>query len=234
MGVEIHGVEIVITSSSRPELFKQFWKSFEEMVFVPMRDEIRITIHEDFLISKKSNEIKKFVLSRPVFVENKDHFFISTNPAEGLGRAFEYLLNYHIRSKFVLYLQDDCIIEKPIILDKIVKFMNEYPWIQQIIFPKNKINTIRKTGGHRQFKFSNEILDLTQNDGWSFMPDVFRTDFMREYWSTKCANTKRPETIFGKSLPREYKDRQSYFLGKPNDERHINHAGEFKSTKEII
>ena len=187
MGAEIHGVEIVITSSSRPELFKQFWESFEEMVFVETRNNCTITIHEDFIIPKESMKVKKYVLDKASFIDNKDHFFISTNPAEGLGRAFDYLLNYHIRSKYVLYLQDDCIIEKPIMLNKMVKFMNEYPWIQQIIFPKNKINTI--TGGHSQLKFSDQILDLTQNDGWSFMPDVFRTSFMREYWGTSCANT---------------------------------------------
>lgn len=230
MEVETNGVEIVITSSSRPELFKQFWESFENMVIT--RDELRITIHEDFLIPKKSMKVKKYVLSQATFINNKDHFFISTNPAEGVGYAMDYLLNYHIRSKYVLFFEDDWVIEKPIYVDMITKLMNDFPDMQQVIFPKKRVDTMRKV--NESYFFQDYDLSLTEFDGWSYNPNIFRTSFVREYWSNACAKKKYPEAEFGRSLPKDFLSRKSFFLGKRDDERHVRHIGEKeKSTKRM-
>jgi len=210
-------VEVVLTSSSRPNFLKQVWSSYEK--YICSRNPLKVTFHEDFIKPNLSKKIKRFM-------EDKVDVFISTNPAKGLGLAMNMLLN-RIESKYVLYLQDDCIFEKYVILDDIINVMDDNPKIQQIVFPKKRPMDIRKTGKHMNFNG----LDLTVNDGWAFMPHVFRVEFMKSQWNNECKNTKRPETIFGKQLPRKYQKRQSYFLGKPDDDRVINHAGESKSTK---
>jgi hypothetical protein len=223
--VDSYGVEIIITSSSRPKLFKQFWESFESMVF--FNDEVRITIHEDFRNQKQSIKIKDFILSNTTFMENKDHFFMSTNPAKGVGKALDYLLNHHIRSKYVFFLEDDWVFEKPIYIDKIVDVMEKFSDIQQIILSKQKINTYKRKVG-KEVVFDG--IHFTEWDGWTHIPNVFRVNFVRKYWNSKCANEKYPESEFGRGLPRDYKKRKVYFIGRKDDERYVKHIGEGEST----
>ena len=81
-------MEILITSSSRPQLWPYFWKSFNEMIYY--RDKKSpIKIHEDFVFKKKSAEVVDYIksLNSPNFPE----VYIN-DPAIGLGYTLDFMI----------------------------------------------------------------------------------------------------------------------------------------------
>lgn len=200
-------LDIVITGSSRPQLFPKFWKSFNEMV--TYRGKKRIIWHEDFVYSEESSAVVKYV--RDVVDE-----LIIGNPSVGLGYALDSLINNYIENEFVFYIQEDFEFERPIDLDRLVHVMKNNESINLIFLKRSK----------------NALIEEVEFDGvsmckfqmWSFNPGLWRMDTVRKYWEP-VDDGINAELHFNNNIGdiEVRKTMGLYVLGKHNSYNHIRH-----------
>ena len=85
-------LEILITSSSRPQLFPIFWESFKKNCII--RQPYRVTVHEDFVYDDLSHQVADYC--RSLIKKGEIYTFDHDNPARGLG----WTLDHYIRKRY--------------------------------------------------------------------------------------------------------------------------------------
>jgi len=218
-------ISVVITSSSRPQLFPFMWKSFKKMLF--FRETPYVIVHEDFVFTKESNEVMSYLNSLKTLGEIHEVYF--HNPAIGLGYSLDYLINSVIKTDYILYIQEDWCFERPIDIDQIVWVMDENPNINLIFF--NKSLNFETLNGELQPQYTYSGIDLCLYHSWTFLPGVWRCAKVRQHWRTR---KERHEGYFTNSFG-THEQRQSieyceknlgaYMLGQTGDYRYARHIG---------
>lgn len=214
-------IDVLMTASSRPLLMPYCVESFKRFIFTGRK--MRWILHEDFIFPEESKKVVNWA---------KDHFdeIHTTNPAQGLGKAFSNMIP-KIKSKYLLYIQEDWILERPIDVDRIIWTMDNHNELNCITFHKYKIDTT--SGGFRCDEYNFSGLELCVYNGWSFLPGVWRVSKFKEHWE-KTGNVEvRPESVFNKTFPgrltadKEWvqKNMGTYFYGKRGTPRFVCHQG---------
>ena len=91
-------LDVLIMSSSRPQLFPYCWESFKK--YFHFEGKLNVYFHEDFVFPSKSEELVKLL-------EDKNIEVHTHNPAIGLGKSMNYMFQNHCKSKYLFYLQED-------------------------------------------------------------------------------------------------------------------------------
>jgi hypothetical protein len=218
-------IDLVITGSSRPQLFPFTWESFKRNVH--FRGKIRVIFHEDFVFPKESEKVVKYL--EKLKSKGEIHEIITHNPAIGLGKALDDIIRNSIKSDFIFYLQDDWEFERPIDLDELIWTMETNPKINLIFF--NKIINYDSLNNQKCPQYTFGYKDFTLWHSWSFLPGIWRMSKVREKW--KCREV-RPEGFFSNQFGThdERGDIQycidnigAYALGKNNEPRYVRHIG---------
>jgi hypothetical protein len=218
-------IDLLITGSSRPQLLKYTFNSFDRFVGKLTNKKIRKLFHEDFVFpeeSKKSIEIAK---------NKKIDLIKSSDPKIGLGRALDYMINNVIPKdkKYLFYLQDDWEFERPIELDRILWTMENNPEINLVLF--SHYRNVRPDFEFKSEEYNFDGLKLCSYNAWSFVPGIWRMSKVREKWA--CREI-RPEGHFTNQfgtheqrLDKEYsyKNIGAFYYGGMGEYRYVRHLG---------
>lgn len=217
-------LEVLITGSSRPQLWPYFWESFNRMCII--REKPKVTVHEDFVFEKQSHKVANLCQNKFAGIDVFDY----DNPAIGLGRTLTAYLTKRIEKKYVFYLQEDWEFERPIDIDQVIWTMDHFPHINQVFF--NKIRNNAVVNKCRQEERTFDKMKCCVYHGFTFNPGIWRTSFVKKYWPTGVQ--QRPEgafqSIFGTHHQRKdtkyCEDRiGSYIYGPTGDHRYVRHLG---------
>lgn len=215
-------IDIIITGSSRPDLLKITIEKFRKFLFTERK--IRWLLHEDFVWHEQSKESISVANSLGIDV------ILKHSPACGLGISIDTLLQ-KVETPYVIYLQDDWELERPVELDRLLWTMDRHDEINHILFPPHKIEKERGGGDFIRETYNFDGLDLTLNNGWYLNPAIWRMSKVKEKWE------RNPERIEGffinrfgtheQRLNHDFlrKNLGSYFLGKIDDYRYVRHLG---------
>jgi len=218
-------IDLVITGSSRPQLFPFCWESFKK--YVHFRGNLRVIFNEDFVFPKESHKMIKYL--EGLRDKGEIHEIIIHNPAIGLGNSLDHLIKHEIKSDFIFYLQDDWEFEVPIDLDRLLWIMERNPKINLIFLNKSKNWPKLSETLYPQYTF--DFVDFTLFHGWSFLPGIWRMKKVREKWKVRDI---RPEGFFTNQfgnheqrLDIKYckENLGAYALGKNGEDRYIRHIG---------
>lgn len=215
-------IDVLIMSSSRPQLLPYCVDSLYNMIFSCTYVKPRFLLHEDFVIPKESEKVIEYAKSQGFDVIEKH------KPNIGQGFAMNHMLKF-IKSKYLFRMEDDWEFERPVDLDKALWIMDKYPLVNCIIFNKNKNCTWKMSIGINEYDFEGQKLTLSA--GWFFIPGIWRMDKVRKHWS---AREFKPEGHWqdslrekGKKIDKEYCYNKigAYFYGGKDDYRYIRHLG---------
>jgi hypothetical protein len=218
-------LDLLITSSSRPQLFPYCWESWKKMIhFTGL---LNVYVHEDFVFPEQSKEVIKYLTILKESGEIRD--FTYHNPSIGLGKSMDYMFKHHIKSKYMFYLQEDWEFERPIDMNQLIWVMEENEHINMI-----GLNKIRNTGslnGSEQTEHTYSGVDMILYHSWSFMPGLWRMPFVKKHWRVREV---RPEGFFTNTFG-SHEQRSdceycknvigAYMLGKTGDFRYVRHIG---------
>lgn len=218
-------IDIIITSSSRPQLFPYCWESFKKMVCI--RGDKRVIVHEDVVFKRESEQVLKYLEELQKKGEIQEYY--STSPARGLGMTLDWLIKEKINSKYMFYLQEDWEFERPVDLDQLMWVMDQNQkvnliFLNKVINPESLNDSLL-----RQHTYSG--VDMCLYHAWAFLPGLWRMDFVKKHWR---ARLERPEgyftNAFGNHLQRmdcDYCERVmgTYVLGQTNEYRYVRHIG---------
>ena len=213
-------LDVLITGSSRPQLWPIFWESYKQMCII--RTPHKISVHEDFVYPDQSKKVLNYLNGLGQSVS-------SHNPPIGLGPAMnDYIMNFD--SKYMFYLQEDWFFERPIDIDHILWVMDNNPKINLIFFNKQVNNKIINNQEQREYEYSGMKICLYH--GWTFLPGIWRMDFVKEKWQTRW---ERPEGYFTNKAFGSHDTRTSveycednigaYMYGKQGEHCYVRHIG---------
>lgn len=219
-------LDLLITSSSRPQLFPYFWESFKKMMII--RQPYSVHVHEDFVFPNQSNKVINYLSALNDIDTVKYH-----NPAIGLGPAMDFMFNNYIKADYMLYFQEDWQVERPIDVDQLIYVMDKNPEVNLIFFNKTR-NTARLNKAMQpQYLYTDGAagIDLCLYHSWTFLPGLWRMDFVRKHWRVR---EERPEGYFSNAfgthdqrMDCNYCEKTigAYMLGKTGDYRYVRHIG---------
>jgi len=220
-------LEMLITGSSRPQLWPFFWESVKKMCI--MRNWPKVMVHEDYVFHAESDKVVEYVKNQ------KDiHTIDIDNPPLGLGRTLTRYFKGRLKSKYLFYLQEDWEFERPIDIDQIMWVMDNNPHINMIFFNKIKNNGVIAKMSQEPRNFSG--LDVCVYHGWSFLPGIWRREFVEKqmYKSGGSFRPERPEGAFTNSFGTHdgridttfcEKNIGAYIYGSVGDFRYVRHLG---------
>ncbi len=207
-------IDVLVMSSSRPALIPYTINSFKRFVDSQCHCKLRYLLHEDFVFPESSNDVIKWAVNSGVFDVIEKH-----NPKIGLGPAMSYMFKKHIRTKYMFYLQDDWEFERTgIDLDRILWIMDRHPEINLILF--NKYKNMGSYAGFSSVLREFDGMKLKTYNGWSFIPGIWRMNFIRNKWVT---SKEKPEAYLNSHLDK--KNIGIYFYGGDGENRWVRHLG---------
>ena len=210
---------VLIMGSSRPLLWPLMWKSFKKMCFT--RRNLHVIVHEDSVIPDETRKVKDYVNS----LDEVDKFRIS-EPKIGLGPAMTKMFEL-VDTKYMFYLQEDWQFERPIDLDEIMFIMDQEDDVNLVFF--NKYKNFPTLNGLSQEEICHTGMWTCLFHGWTFLPGIWRTDFVKKHWRTREV---RPEGYFTQAFEgrddNEWckKNLGAYIYGKQGDWRYVRHMGD--------
>lgn len=220
--VDLYPIDVIVTSSSRPDLIPLCMESFKHKLFT--RRPLRWLLFEDFVFPKASQRLVKWAESSGIF--SSIH---TQNPARGLGRMLDVALK-KAQSKYIFYLQDDWYLERPVDLDQIIWTMDQYPEINMVTLFKNRIKSV---SGFPCPEYRYGDLQLCLYNSWAFLPGVWRVEKVMSKWPAG-GFSDHPEggftNRFGGHTKRLDVDfvhnaMGTYLYGIPGDPRYVRHLG---------
>lgn len=226
-------LEILITSSSRPQLFPYFWESFKKMAII--RQPYRVTVHEDQVFPEQSKKVLEYL--NELKEKGEIHIIDQDNPAKGLGWTLDHYITKRFNTKYVFYLQEDWEFERPIDIDRIIWTMDQNPnKLNLVFFNKIKNNGVINKCEQREYNYRG--MKLCIYHGWAFLPGIWRLPFVKKHW---VYSGMKPEGAFTNSFG-SHETRKSvrfceenigaYIYGPMGDWRYVRHLGnDFRCAK---
>lgn len=215
-------LDVLIMSSSRPQLFPYCWESFKK--YFHFEGKLNVYFHEDFVFPSKSKKVLEYLSTI------RDIKHVSThNPAIGLGMSMDHMFQNHCESKYLFNLQEDWEFERPIDVNQLIYVMEQNNEVNMIGL--NKITNTPELNGSPQPQCTYSGVDMILYHGWSFMPGLWNMDFVRKHWRVREV---RPEGYFTNTFGTHEQRMDcehcrnrigAYMLGKTGDYRYIRHIG---------
>jgi hypothetical protein len=168
-------IDIIRTSASRPDYLKTSTEALRKNL--KYDGKLRKFIHEDRLNIEWSNECINYLNSINMFMISK----VNQTPI-GQGASLTWLLD-QCTSPYILNVEDDYELLKPLDLTPLVELMNKHPKINQIAFHKRRISW--KRGKNAEFKKKQLVIDdipLVTNPHWAFTPALWRASYIKPKW----------------------------------------------------
>ena len=218
-------LDVLITSSSRPQLFPYFWESFKKMMII--RQPHSVYAHEDFVFPDESKKVMVYLSA--LKDKNEIQGYHSHFPPIGLGRSMDFMFNNYIKADYMLYFQEDWQVERPIDVDQLIYVMNENPEVNLIAF--NKIRNTKTLNKAPQPQYTYSGVDMCLYHSWTFLPGLWRMNFVRKHWRVRV---DRPEGYFTNAFGNHQQRMDcdyckkvigAYMLGKSEDYRYVRHLG---------
>lgn len=230
-------IDILITSASRPDSLKSQIKAFYE--HVKYDETWAIHLHEDVVpdMEAASKELQEYAIAGlsnpfPIFA----NVYVS-DPRIGRGPALNKLRK-HANSKYIWYMEEDFDFVKDIDLNSLIKLMDEYPHINQIVFNWRTLPRIPKPGGpntdvficeERHFKGGHT---LHVSERWTWQPGLWRRSWVMPKWdfnerySNKGFNRKLKANIKQEEWDPEWHEQNvgAYYYGSWNDDPWVKHT----------
>ncbi len=197
-------IDLLIMGSSRPELLRYTYESFQKYIEDLCEAEIRVLFHEDCVYPNTSKISKRY---------GKLNGFetFSHDPKIGLGPAMDKMFK-KVKTDYMFYLQDDFEFERPIDLDRILWTMERNARVNCITFNKRKIRT-----DTHEYVFDG--LKLYIRKFWSFNPGIWRMSVVRKHWIGPVEI--KPESRWFKTNVGV-----SYVYDSPGEYRYVRHLGD--------
>ena len=220
-------LDVFITGSSRPLLWPLFWESYKKMCII--RGQHKVTVHEDFVFPAESNKVMKYLsgLQKTGEIQTVDR----DKPAVGLGHSMHPYITKKLKGKYMFYIQEDWIFERPIDIDHILWVMENNPKINLIFF--NKIRNDPTINHQKQPEYTYSGMKMCLYHGWTFLPGIWRMDFVKTKWQQ--GSIYKPEgnftnTAFGGPEARANighceQNIGAYIYGQSNEYRYVRHIG---------
>jgi hypothetical protein len=217
-------LDIVICGSSRSKLLPYCIDSIRKYIISQSRNtDFRIIVHEDFVNPTESEKTVKWCENNGVDV------ILKSNPAIGYGKALHNIINNHVKSEYMINIQDDWEFERTgIDIDRIIWTMKTHK-LWSIVFHKYPIK--RYKGDHFNKEYDYDGLKLVLCNGWRMIPSVWNTSIVKSKFPN--CHTK-PESglinSFGDGDKRqdiEYclENVRSYYFGGVSEPRWVKHIG---------
>jgi len=219
-------ITVLWTSSSRPELLQHSFNYFND--YVISSEKIKHVLHEDYVYPDQSKQVVNWAKSVGMEVLEND-------PPIGLGKTTELMLP-KIKTRYLFYMQDDWIFERPVDLDQVIWVMDNHPKINLIHFNKYKNN--KKIDGFVQEEYHYNNIPLLIYHSWVFLPGVWRTGFVWEKWKSRGTRDRKPVAYFTHGLGTQQQRRGpncyiylvnnvgAYIWNKKFEGRYVRHIGE--------
>ena len=228
---KVRDCDVIITSSSRPELLELTLKYFE--IYIHFYGNFRFILNEDFVLKDESKKLIEWAKNSCYF---KDEDIYSNDPPLGLDKSLISLIE-KVNTPFCLYLQDDWVFERPIELDKAMYIMEHLNNVNNILFYKSTIPEMKDGVRHREYYFTQFPQHLTLSYSWELMPGLWRTEFIKEKIYEAMKDKKRrtaPAKITHCLRPSEKRDDPDYlydnmgvfYWGSWGEPRYCRHIGE--------
>lgn len=224
-------MDVIVTASSRPECLERTMTAFLKRM--EYSGKFKFYIHEDFVFRRHSERSLKFIEKSGLF----ECVHLHLRPI-GLGKAIVQLFE-HVKTDFMFYLQDDWEFERQVPLDDIVKVMENYPDINQIVFNKYKTYGVINSWHFDERRVhplrSSRTYTICVNNNWQLLPSVWRTEWMKKRYKLYGKREKKPEGNFTNSLgtkqqrqSKRFCERHigSYIWGPIKDPRYVLHLGD--------
>lgn len=225
--MERNKLDVLICGSSRPQLLIYLLESLERFVISQSKNtDFRLLMHEDVLDKSKSE--KSIELAKEWGAEVVAH-----SPPIGYGPALKQMLHNHVKTYYMLNLQDDWEFERTgIDIDRILWVMDKHKKINSVVF--NKWNNAKQFGALEEYVFNG--LRLTVAHQWHVLPGIWRVPIAKKYWD---AAPSFPAGTFMRNLggraiePKDAVKRiGSYWYGGMGEQRWVRHNGStWKTTK---
>lgn len=215
-------LDVLICGSSRPQLLIYLLESLERFIVSQSKNtDFRLLMHEDFVQPEKSKETVELAREWGAKV-------IAHNPPIGYGPAMKLMLDNHIKTEYMLNLQDDWEFERTgIDIDRILWTMDKHSKINCITFNKRKNDQAGHIVPNGQYKYDGLLLSLSK--AWHVLPGVWRVSVARNKWVPAQSN---PAGAFIKEFGGVTDNKKfleehvgAYFYGPAGDERWVRHLG---------
>lgn len=219
-------LEILITSSSRPQLFPIFWESFKKMCII--RQPYRVTVHEDFVFQEESTKVIQYL--EKLRSKGEIHIIDYDRPAHGLGWTLNHYITKRFDCDYIFYMQEDWFFERPIDIDQIIWTMDQNPEKLNLVF-FNKIRNQGVINKMRQDEYDYNGMKCCIYHAWAFLPGIWRLPFVKKHWRSA---PERPEGAFTNSfgshvqrIPVAYCEKKigAYIYGRMGEHRYVRHIG---------
>lgn len=178
-------LDVIITSSSRPELLKLTLQYFETNIH--FHGNIRFILNEDFVIKKESEKLVKWAKNSGYF--KQEDIYCHQKPL-GLDNVIIKLID-KVKTPYYIYLQDDWILERPLEIDKVMYIMDKIPNINNILFYKYKVPHMINKIKLKEYYFKQFPQYLTMYFSWEFIPHIARTSFVKPIIKEAMKDRKR-------------------------------------------
>ena len=211
-------MDLLITSSSRVECLQKTMNSFFK--YVKYSGDIRIILHEDFVIKKESKKVIEWAENQPFFDK-----IIQTQPAQRLGKAIESLLN-ECNDELALKWEDDWEFIKELNLDNVIQIFDDHKDVNQIMFNK-KINPgFRQGFDHKEIILNEQSLTLCRE--WGMAPAIWRLGWIKSKWKCyKNGDSVNLDLMGGIPRSEEWcsKNLGAYWYDSPGNGKFVKHLG---------
>ena len=162
-------IDIIRTGTSRPELLELTTEALQE--HLKFDGKFRWIVHED-AVSYRSDKCMKYIEDCGVY-----DIYKQDSPAVGQGNSLFWLLD-QIKSKYILYIEDDWRLLKDIDLNVVIDTMEKHKDVNQICFNKRAIMKKKQWFAKKEV-YKNDIA-LTTNMYWTFIPSLWRMSYIKD------------------------------------------------------
>lgn len=218
-------MDILITSSSRPDLLQQTIKSMQDKL--KFSGTLRWLLHEDCLDENRSTQVICWAEQSNLFDE-----IVVSKPRIGLGASVYEMFSY-IESLVFFRSCDDWRYTKEIDLDILLNLFEKYEKINQIVFHKRCVEGTKNEFLRESTNFDGTWLTITNQWGW--IPAIWRTGFVKEkYKLAWTSGISFFDELKGKTVldPMWFKENMgAYLFGKIEEsDIFIKHIGGGRRT----
>lgn len=223
-------IPILRPSASRVSCIKESTKSILEKI--RFKGELPQILHEDVLDIKQSLEILDWAYSQKCFER-----VVADYPPLRQGHTMDWLINT-VQSKYFMFWEDDFVLERAIDLNDVVHLMENNPKINQIVFHKRETMPERGVWQKKEVVIDGQVLTTSPN--WSFLPAIWRTDFIKNWWVCPGKHAQAASFEVNRSIKQVkpldgvtrdadwmIKHVGTYFWGGIGNALYVNHIGNY-------
>jgi hypothetical protein len=222
-------VDIIRTSSSRPDLLKESTESLLKSIVFSGKI-VRHIIHEDFINEDLSKKCMDYIFSCGLFNEWR-----VDNPPIGQAASLTWCFSKST-SPYILSYEDDWVVKEDmnIDLDLVINLMEKNKDINQVCFHKRYIEDSK--GDWKKKQIERNGIFLVTNPHWAFQPSLMRSSFLKKNWGISQGSIWKFNDVVKqyRSMPDAdwmIENVGAYFLGKIGSGYYLEHIGEGKSIR---